>query len=291
MDIVELLQLRNIDAKCEKKNIKMFRHVIDSKEIKTEGVYRTKYTNDCNLNCLEIFQSYQEKRVLDKCEYLVSFIGTDNKNAKLIGVYEVGDCEPAGEVPYPKDYSYASLLEKAKYHYALTKCSGFDDLVDRVVINWEKSRAWHQWLSKKEIVEMYPMGYVADFPGFMNLSLCYDELVSIINNREANREWHTMLSSVAGVYLILDTKEGKQYIGSAYGAKGILGRWEQYTAIWHGKNKRLKEIYEKDSSYARNFKYCILHTMSKSSTKEEVIRYEGLFKEKLGSRAFGLNAN
>jgi len=37
-----------------------------------------------------------------------------------------------------------------------------------------------------------------------------------------------MLASVAGVYLILDTETGYQYIGAATGKDGIWGRWSKY---------------------------------------------------------------
>ena len=59
----------------------------------------------------------------------------------------------------------------------------------------------------------------------MDFVLAYDERVTVINNPEANREWHRMLVAVAGVYLIADVKTGNQYVGSAAGQRGALGRW------------------------------------------------------------------
>jgi hypothetical protein len=41
-----------------------------------------------------------------------------------------------------------------------------------------------------------PKGYVNNFPGFGEVVLSYDKLKKIINNKDANREWHRMLSSV-----------------------------------------------------------------------------------------------
>ena len=102
------------------------------------------------------------------------------------------------------------------YVYDLEEIEGFDDLKNRVVINWGKGAlAWHQKmrdkgkLRDKEVIEILPKGYVKEFPGFLDFVLRYDELTTIMKSPEANREWHTMLSSVAGIYLITDTKEGK----------------------------------------------------------------------------------
>ena len=36
--------------------------------------------------------------------------------------------------------------------------------------------------------------------------------------------WKTALSNVKGVYIIVDTKNGKQYVGSAYGDECIWQR-------------------------------------------------------------------
>jgi hypothetical protein len=40
--------------------------------------------------------------------------------------------------------------------------------------------------------------------------------------------WWSALSSVGGVYLVLDTATGKAYVGSAYGTGGIWQRWSAY---------------------------------------------------------------
>ena len=67
-----------------------------------------------------------------------------------------------------------------------------------------------------------------------------------------------MLSSVGAVYLIVDTKEGKQYVGSASGKEGLLGRWKEYSFNGHGNNTKLKELIEVDPQRIHTFKYTIL---------------------------------
>ena len=62
------------------------------------------------------------------------------------------------------------------------------------------------------------------FPGYKNVSVSYHEL----KKKLESSEWRTALSCRKGVYLITDRMTGKLYVGSAYGANGILGRWETY---------------------------------------------------------------
>jgi hypothetical protein len=90
---------------------------------------------------------------------------------------------------------------------------------------------------------------------------------------------------VCGVYLLTCLETGEQYVGSAYGEGGFLGRFLTYAATNHGGNKLLKARAPKP------YQVSILEVMSPSSTPEEVIQMEALWKAKLGSRAFGLNGN
>ena len=60
-----------------------------------------------------------------------------------------------------------------------------------------------------------------DFPGYYNFALTYKQLSTMVENPDSNREWQRMLSSVSGVYLLLDQRTGRQYVGSAYGAGGL----------------------------------------------------------------------
>jgi hypothetical protein len=143
----------------------------------------------------------------------------------------------------------------------------------------------------KVIVEVLPKGYVRDFPGFLDILLRHDELVDIVKHPVSHRDWHRMLKSVAGVYLILDTSTGSQYVGSAYGENAVLGRWLSYAKNGHGGNKQLRELLSARPEASRNFQFSILQTLPITLTAKEVIEYEVLHKHKLGSRAHGLNSN
>ncbi|CAI3956323.1 unnamed protein product [Commensalibacter communis] len=114
----------------------------------------------------------------------------------------------------------------------------------------------------------------------------------MVQNQDANKDWFYALSSISAVYLICDNSNGKQYIGSAYGNKGGLWkRWTDYVYTKHGGNKQLKTIYEQNENQHLNFTFSILLILPKGMSSEEVCRYENLYKEKLGSRVYGLNSN
>jgi hypothetical protein len=156
-------------------------------------------------------------------------------------------------------------------YYELEEVKGFEDLKDRVIIDWGSGAlAWHQWLTPKVVVELLPAGYVREFPSYLDFILSFEELAAIVFAPDANREWHRMLTAVAGVYLITDLATGKQYVGSAHGAKGVLGRWESYVRTRHGGNSILRELVEADSDYVQNFQFTILRTLPLTLVRSEV---------------------
>lgn len=276
MNIVELLKLRGLDTG---KRIKLVRHQdrrYDLYELWTTGH-------------LETYQACQSKPILD-CDYMVSFIGLPNSKARLYGVYRILSRSRVADTVLPRSYPISENPEH--WFYQLEKEQGFEDLEERVVIAWGQStRSWHQWLTEKEVVEVLPTGYARPFPGYLDFVLNFDEMSRIFSHPEANREWQSALSNVAGVYLIMQPSTGAQYIGSASGADGIYGRWLNYSITGHGGNQMLKAICEGSNSPYREFRFSILRTLPKSLTKKEIIEYENFYKRKLGSRAHGLNAN
>lgn len=280
MNIVELLKLRGLDTK---KSTKMVRHT-------DHGDYPV---NEMAKDHLEVYQQYQSRQVFGGCDYVVSFLGIERTKAKFVGVYKVEDEGSSKREYLPDNYPYPQIVEDTDYFYKLEKVSGFEDIEDRIIIEWGGSaRAWAQNLTEKEVFEMLPSGYVRPFPGYLDCILKYDELCEIVKNPGSNRLWHTMLSAVAGVYLIVDTTTGDQYVGSASGESSIIGRWTRYAKDGHGGNAKLQELLnERGKAYASNFSFAILQTVSTSLSRREVIARENVWKDKLGSRAFGLNLN
>jgi hypothetical protein len=225
------------------------------------------------------YQKEQGKPVFKDCDYILSFIGTERKRSIFFGVFKVEGVQ---------------LGENGKYYYDLTEIPDLAHLNDRLVIDWGNNAiAWHQWyhLQEKEVIELLPAGYIGTFPGLLDFVLDFEDLIKLTNNPAANHDWKNHLSSVNGIYLILDTSTGNQYIGSACGQSGIWQRWCDYAKTIHGGNKLLKVVQEQNPNCHRNFKYSILQTLPSNITQKEIIKIENLYKEKLGTKAFGLNGN
>lgn len=235
----------------------------------------------CRSNKFKNYQNGQSRDVFGKANYVVSFIAERHKYAKFAGVWEV-------------------LSKKKKprgkgFRYRTKELPGFEDLRERLIVNWgDGTRSWAQWLNSegnKEVVEILPINYVSDFPGFYSIRLPYKDLAMLIKNPDSHRESQRMLSSVSGIYIILDTKSGKQYIGSAYGRGGIWARWKTYVQSPSGGNNQLKKLLKNKPKRHQSFQFSILRVLEPYATKDEVLEQEKLTKHKLGSRAFGLNDN
>jgi hypothetical protein len=241
---------------------------------------------------LDFYQSIQGRTVFGDAETLVSFVGQPGTYALFVGVYHVNGVTGPSEYELPDGFIYPEMITAGCYKYDLTHDSRFEDLQGRLVIDWGPgTRTWVQHFKPRSVVEVLPKGYVSAFPGFLDVLLTHDQLVDIVRNPLPHRDWHRMLKSVAGVYLILHTTTGRQYVGSAYGVGGLLGRWRTYAENGHGGNQQLRELLNGRSNAARDLRFSILQTLPTTLTAREVIAYEGLHKQKLGTRAHGLNSN
>jgi hypothetical protein len=249
----------------------------------------------------ELYQSYQENNRFKNCNYVVSCLGINNNQALFVGVYEVKETHrvngfpPASTLLPGKDVSFRDKVKlDSRYRYDMEKLPGFEDLERRLVISWTGvAQAWCVDLDTypNEVVQLLPKGYVQDFPGYHDIHLTYRELKEIISDPDANRTWYNALCSIGAVYLIVDTTDGMQYVGSASGRDGLYGRWKEYAKNGHGGDKKLIEILDKEPERVHKFRYAILQTLPAALTRAEANREENKYKEKLGSRAFGLNSN
>jgi len=267
---MKLLDLPQFARFLSERNVKVLRHKdskLDLWELRNDGTFIH-------------YQNGQSWDVFGNARYVISFIAERNRYAKFVGVWEV----------------LSKHKKKTRgYRYRTKELAGFEDLEARLVVRWgEGTRSWAQWLHRrgnKDIVELLPQNYVMDFPGYYNFTLSYDQLSTMVKNPDSNREWQRMLSSVSGVYVLLDRRTGKQYVGSAYGAGGVWARWRSYVDSPSGGNALLKDLLEASPGRYKQFQFSILRVLEPSAQRDEVIYQEVLTKRKLGSRAFGLNVN
>ncbi|HDR3491736.1 TPA: GIY-YIG nuclease family protein [Bacillus wiedmannii] len=283
------------------KNIKIVRHK-DEDRIDVVNLYEK--------GQLELYQKHQKDDVFGECEYVVSFLGfEEGKKAVFIGVYKVLSKSNPKKFITDKLYDWMKPEYKKgnEYYYEMEKVQGFGELEGRIIINWSE-RTFHMWFAplKKvkatrkrkqfDIIEIIQKGAIRKFPGFLDFTLTFNDLKKLYDNPDVNSTWCKMLSSVAGIYTILDRATGKLYIGkgNAYGGigkGGIWGRWESYAKTGHGGNKRLMELLESNPERKEDFLFSILRTLPKTITNDEILDIENIYKEKLGTREFGYNAN
>ena len=98
------------------------------------------------------------------------------------------------------------------------------------------------------------------------------------------RSWREVLRSTCGVYLLTD-EEGQQYVGSAKGAEGFLGRWQSYREGRAGGNLGLA------SHAVGRFRVTVLRTFDPSTPDITIEAEESAWKTKLSTRERGLNRN
>lgn len=161
------------------------------------------------------------------------------------------------------------------------------ELRKRLVIGWRSPRTW--WM-RGATAASYPVDTIADaepipFPGFDRLVVSYPTLQAVMREpRYAS--WRTALSSVMGIYLITDTRDGRQYVGKADGLENIRQRWSAYAANGHGGNVELRGM---DPS---TFRYSLLRVFDPSTPEAEINIAESHYKLALDSRfPHGLNRN
>jgi hypothetical protein len=162
------------------------------------------------------FKKWQEgQRNLNfQCDQIVSLIHLGRDKWLFAGVFSVDGV--GGQL---KD-------EKGKYYlYRTTELEGLEHLVGRAVVSFNKNfRAsylkgenYGNELIVSEIRNKKMS--VGDFPGYNTVLISFRLLKTIV--REEIHSWKSALKSVSGIYIIMDTKTGKPYVGSAYGGDGI----------------------------------------------------------------------
>ena len=264
--------------------VKMIRHVMTDENFK-----------ECyKANMVREYTSHQKANFSKGYEYWVTFTSDSGTLAKLYSLYRVGGSVPDTEdiIPEGLPLREAKRFQGQNAFYHLEPADLLKEYEGKLIIDWGNSaRMWHQkGTTEKPIISLQPDEKKV-FAGYEDLILTYDQLKEIIENPSLYEAWHTALSSVYAIYLIVDRENGRQYVGSAYGEDGLLGRWSCYVKTHHGNNKLMKEVVCNYPDRYHNFQFSILQILPKTLTPEEVINTESLYKRKLLSIDFGMNDN
>lgn len=227
--------------------------------------------------------------------YWMTFMGEPGGVTRFVALYRMTGAKPyqPGMLPddYPNDYPNQNF-NPGDFLYDLEPCDLLAEYENRLTVDW--GGAYVSWAQNgtndKRIISIEERK--PKFPGFDNLLLSFDDLSDIVSNPELYSAYRDAMSQVSAVYLVVDTVSGQQYVGSAYGESGLWGRWSEYANTnGQGGNKLMRELMADHPDRYRDLQYTVLRVLDKTTPVTDVIALEGLFKQKLGSRAFGLNAN
>lgn len=262
--------------------VKLVRH--GNKEISIHETFLN------NIQRLEAYQSFQKPKKFGISKTIAVFAPYYKTTGIFLGLWDIQGCTENSKfteetLAVLREHNLPDVWFNDSVRYKLKRNNILDDLSERLVIEWGPATvAWVQ-SKDKEVVEIKGKKSIGDFQSFSLVDLNYQDLKNLIQFPDTNLTWLKALSSVNGVYLIKDKISGKLYVGSAYGDQGIYGRWSAYARNGHGGNLELQDL---DPT---NFQFSILEIVPATSTADSVINCENRWKEKLGTRIFGLNKN
>lgn len=271
--------LRNV--RLDPKRVKLIRHSLADKEF-----------NKCyKENMVLEYTRVQDSKFSNEYDYWCVFISDKSTTARFFACYKVNGCIPDTQDVKPDAFPLEDWFQGQRMFYELEHVDLLKEYEGRLLIEWGKGAlAWAQkGTNEKPIVAIQDKRI---FSGYENFVLTYDELKEIVNDPTAHESWHTALSSINAVYLIVDRENGRQYVGSAYGRGGLLGRWTCYVKSLHGGNKLMKELLCDYPDRYTHFQFSILQLLPKTATPDDVIQTETLWKKKLLTyEPFGMNQN
>lgn len=272
----DILRIYNLNTA----KIKLVRHV--NSEIDIIDTFQN------NRIKFESYQSFQKPNKFSNAKHIAVFAPHRNTLGLFLGIWDIKDYTSNEDLTNEQHseidkFKFSNEWHSIVSHYKLEYNAQFDDLSQRLIIDWGKGTiAWVQ-SQDKPITEIRAKNSLGDLPTLNEIILSYQNLETLILNPDSNSDWLNVLTSVKGIYLIKDKISGKLYVGSAFGDSGIFGRWKEYVMSGDGGNIGLESLDP------NNFEYSILEVLSDSITKSEVLHKENLWKKKLGTWETGLN--
>lgn len=232
------------------------------------------------------FEAYQSTQAIGdaaklQAPYWASFVGVPGRETLFVGMYS---SLLVGLLPQDETHPVTGgVMEAGSCHlYRTDPVPALQEFAGRLWIEW--GDGYRTWIQRgdskpKPILELRRNLSEDPFPGFQELIINLSDVDAIPST------WRAALASTRGVYLLTCPATREQYVGSAYGAEGFLGRWREYFITGHGGNVALKS---RDPS---NYQVSILETVGSGATLNDIIAAEARWKDKLQSREMGLNRN
>lgn len=241
------------------------------------------------------YQAVQDARVAQafgRRDYLASFIGLTAGSGVFAGLYRIGANSPLTDQEFLSDPRQQELFAHGMTSQAaaapsrffeLTAAPGWEPWIGKLTVAWPgKELSWFR-LAEKNLMPITAITeesrFVTAMPPWHDLSLSWRELGLL------PASWKARLAEWRGVYFVFDTQVRLGYVGAAYGADNLLGRWLDYRRTGHGGNARLRQILPE------NLRFSILQRTSPDMPTGDVIALESSWKLRLNTRDYGLNAN
>ena len=178
----------------------------------------------------------------------------------------------------------------------------YQGLIGRLIIRYHKGNTRSRYIfnlkpliEKIEVSEILPNIYEPiKFQGYENVHLNYKTLKSLLDGTRYS-DYRAALKGVKGIYCLTDLKTKKFYIGGTYGEDGVLQRWADYKKTFSGGNVGLDYLLNKkgEKYFEQNFRYTLLETFPKNTSKSKIEQRENYWKDVFNSRNenFGYNKN
>lgn len=240
------------------------------------------------------YTSIQKENFPQKSKYWLVFIGESGTSAKLVACYKCRGSYRNDIREMPPGYSFPDLFEENGLLriFDLEETDLFSDLYNRLIIEWGSAAIkWYQYATNEKEVLAIQENSKYKFTNYEDVILDFSDLQEVLRDPILYENWHNALQSVYAIYLIVDKTNGKQYIGSAYGEGGLLGRWKTYIDTYHGNNKLMMDLIGVEPERYKSFQFSVLQIVPKTASDKDVKRLEDSYKRKLLTRQYGMNAN
>jgi len=251
-----------------------------------------------------VFNAYQQhhgarlEKALGKLigkGYVASFIGMNPGEAVFAGLYRIQGSKTVTFEQFWSIPEIKTLLthrikgwEKGdrEHHewFDLTTLEAYKGWIGKLSVKWPApERTWWRRAHKNSfpiLAITEESRFVSRFPDWQNLVLTWDQLKVI------PRTWRETLKQWRGIYLIHDSLDNRNYIGSAGGIENLIGRWEDYAKKGDGGNKHLI------GRNPQTFLFSILERVSPDMSQTDIVLLENSWKQRLHTlHPGGLNHN
>ncbi|TVR45782.1 MAG: GIY-YIG nuclease family protein [Rhodobacteraceae bacterium] len=238
--------------------------------------------------------SRQAEATLKARDIMASFITRGDGSLGFVGLYRQAGWQERSAAEFDADPDMQAMFAYfadpsgfvprgigTRAQFTLAPMTELADLRGRLIVSDPGARAYMR------LAERTPLDVVA-ITALPDLAPQMPDWRALVVDAETlralPRTWADTLRHWRGIYLITDSLDGARYVGAAYGAENLLGRWRAHVA---GDLGVTRELSRRDP---RGFSFSILELLSPVAEIAEVTQLEQTWMDRLHTRRYGLNA-